>query len=418
MTPDSELLRQYAEHGDQAAFAEVVRRQVDLVYSAALRVLNGNVHLAEDVTQSVFTQLARHAREVGHHPTLVGWLHTTARNMAIKAIRGEQRRRVREQEASAMQTIESRDEVNWEQLRPFLDEAVDQLGEEDRHVVLLRYFQNLSHRDVGAVLGLSEDAARKRSNRAVDQLRAHFARRGVAVSAARLAEVVGANSVQAAPATLAARISGKSLAGAAGAAVGLSEIFFMNTKSILVLASVSIVGVLALMMFRSASPAGILPPAKIAQPVLAPKEPAGVPAKIAASLAPPTPAKARPSSTTTVAQTSELVVNQVDLAEAKLFVTQRIVTALLQYKLAMGHYPSTADGMQALINCPPDEPAASWRGPYVKAIQVPLDPWGHPYEFAFPSIHGQSNGEYDVWSDGPDGISGTADDIGNWMPSP
>ncbi len=104
------------------------------------------------------------------------------------------------------------------------------------------------------------------------------------------------------------------------------------------------------------------------------------------------------------------------ISAAQLFVTQEIDTALMQYKLAMGHYPSTQDGLQSLITCPSDEPAASWRGPYLKVDQVPLDPWKNPYQYAYPSTHSTTGGKYDCWSNGPDGQPGTADDVGNWSP--
>ncbi len=249
MSPDSELLRQYAEHSDQAAFAEVVHRQVGLVYSVALRVVNGDTHLAEDVTQLVFQKLARHASLLQTLPTIIGWLHTTARHTAIKAIRSEQRRRVREHEASIMQKSNNT-EVNWEQLRPFLDEAVGTLDEQGRNAVLLRYFQNLSHRDVGAVLGLSEDAARKRVDRSLDKLRVHFSRRGVVVSATLLAEAMGANSVLAVPIGVADRISDASLVNFTTGGIGalLLKITLMSTKTKIIMVLAIVLAIFATIM--------------------------------------------------------------------------------------------------------------------------------------------------------------------------
>jgi DNA-directed RNA polymerase specialized sigma24 family protein len=86
MTPDNELLRRYADQGDEAAFAEVVRRHTDMVYSAALRIVR-DAALAQDVTQSVFTKLARVAGALGGYATPIGWLHTTTRHTAINAAR-------------------------------------------------------------------------------------------------------------------------------------------------------------------------------------------------------------------------------------------------------------------------------------------------------------------------------------------
>src|SRR5688572_2587852 len=88
---DAELLRRYARRGDAAAFTEVVRRHIDLVHSAALRQVNGDVHLARDVTQLVFVDLARKASSVAGERVLAGWLYLSARYAAAKLVRSEQR---------------------------------------------------------------------------------------------------------------------------------------------------------------------------------------------------------------------------------------------------------------------------------------------------------------------------------------
>jgi len=148
-------------------------------------------------------------------------------------------------------------------------------------------------------------------------------------------------------------------------------------------------------------------PGTVVLPVVAPASVAG------GSLGAPAPLTNGDSA----AALPETVISNADkIKAAQIFVTQAIETPLLQYKLITGHYPMGDDGLNALIENTEGVPA--WRGPYIKADAVPLDPWGHPYEYAFPSSHGQGVGKYDVWSDGPDGTSGTADDIGNWMPSP
>jgi general secretion pathway protein G len=103
---------------------------------------------------------------------------------------------------------------------------------------------------------------------------------------------------------------------------------------------------------------------------------------------------------------------------AQIFVTQSVETPLLSYKMAMGHYPSTEDGLAALIACPTDENAQSWKGPYLTTTDVPLDPWKNYYHYAYPSSHGQTGGKYDVWSNGPTGQDGAPDTIGNWAPPP
>jgi len=238
MTSDSELLRQYANQGDELAFTEVVRRHTDLVYSIALR-LTRDAALAQDTTQNVFTKLAQAAKVLCGYPTPIGWLHTITRHTAINAIRAEARRRAREHESFTMQNISSHSTENWEQLGPILDEAVSRLRERDRQAVLLRFFNGLSHQEVGTVLGLTENSAQKCVDRALEKLRRQFARRGVTVSSALLATTMGANSVQAAPVGLAARAAETSLVNVgAGASFGSTLLLtlFMSTKIKIILA--------------------------------------------------------------------------------------------------------------------------------------------------------------------------------------
>ena len=258
MSTDSDLLRQFANHRDEVAFAELVRRHADFVYSVALRV-TCNGALAQDVTQSVFTTLAKQAGKLQHYETLLGWLHTTTRHLAINAVRGEARRRAREQEATAMQNINSAPETNWAEIGPLLDEAVGQLKETDRDAVLLRFFKNLSHQEVGAALGLGEDAARKRVDRALEKLREHFARRGVTASSAILTSAILENSVQAAPLGLVAQATTAALTGVGGVAIGGTSLlslftFFMSTKTKTILAMAVVLALAATLAIRLSSP--------------------------------------------------------------------------------------------------------------------------------------------------------------------
>ena len=97
---DSQLLHAYAEQRSEPAFSELVRRHVDFIYSAALRMVCDS-HLAEDVTQGVFVALAKNAAQLKDRPVLSGWLHRTAQNIAAQTVRTDVRRRAREQEAAA-----------------------------------------------------------------------------------------------------------------------------------------------------------------------------------------------------------------------------------------------------------------------------------------------------------------------------
>jgi len=202
MTPDSELLRRFAKTNSEDAFCEVVRRHVNLVYSVAMRRMNGDEHLAKDVAQTVFVDLARKAAALSRHSNLAGWLYTSAYFAGAKIARTENRRREREEKFMREPISDIAPDADWEKIRPTLDDAMHELKESDRQALLLRYFENRQYTEVGAKLGLNENAARMRVERALEKLRALFAKRGIATTVA-LASVISANAVQTAPASLA-----------------------------------------------------------------------------------------------------------------------------------------------------------------------------------------------------------------------
>src|SRR5580765_1399437 len=136
MLDDRQLLRRYVADGSEAAFGELVARYVNLVYSAALRRTGGNTHLAQDVAQLVFTDLARKAGSLPRDVVLAGWLYRATRYATAQLIRTERRRQSREQEAVTMNVIESASTPDWEQIRPLLDEALDELSRVDRDALL------------------------------------------------------------------------------------------------------------------------------------------------------------------------------------------------------------------------------------------------------------------------------------------
>jgi len=227
MTPDSELLRRYAGTKSEEAFAELVRRHVNLVYSAALRQVNGDAHLAQDVVQTVFTDLARKAGSLARREVLTGWLYTSAHFAAAKIVRTENRRRDREEQFMREPIHESALEPDWEKLRPVLDQAMHELKEADREAILLRYFENCAFAEIGEKFGLNENSARMRVERALEKLRAVFLRRGIAATTA-LASVISANAVQIAPAGLAATLTSTSLAAAGTGTLTLLKLMTMT----------------------------------------------------------------------------------------------------------------------------------------------------------------------------------------------
>lgn len=248
---DHELLQRYAEGRCEASFTELVKRYVDLVYSAARRQVGGDAHLAHDVTQSVFIDLARKAGSLSGRTVLAGWLYTSTHYAATKVVRGEQRWRTREQEGIFMREIanESAPEPSWEELRPVIDEAMHELNQGERDAVLLRYFEKRQLGEVGAKLGVSEDAARKRVDRALDKLRGLLARRGITSTTAALVAILGTHTVAAAPVGLALNVAGAAIAGsAAGTGTTLTILKFMAMSKL----KIALVG--ALVVAGAATP--------------------------------------------------------------------------------------------------------------------------------------------------------------------
>jgi RNA polymerase sigma factor (sigma-70 family) len=222
---DAALLREYAEGGSEEAFAALVARHVNKIYSVALRHTR-NPHQAEEITQTVFVTFAQKARGLGKAVVMSGWFYETARLAAITLLRSEIRRSRREQESLEQSMPNETDTAAWTQIAPSLDPAMSVLGATDRHAVVLRFFDGKSMREVGAALGASEDAAKKRVNRAVEKLRRYFAKRGVALTAAALTAAISDNSVQAAPPALAKTIVAAGLA--KGTVSGASTLTLVN----------------------------------------------------------------------------------------------------------------------------------------------------------------------------------------------
>ena len=246
---DQQLLRDYTGSRSESAFAELVRRHIDLVYSAALRMVCDS-HLAEDVTQSVFVALAKNARALTEHPVLSGWLHRTTQNLAANVVRSDVRRRAREQEAVAMNELISTADPDaaWEHIAPHLDAALGELSEPDRDALMLRYFERKSAREMAQTFGISDDAAQKRVNRAVERLREFFAKRGVTVGTSGLVVVISTNAVQAAPVGLNTVIVAAAIAKTISVATiathtTVTTMKWINTKAVAaMLASALVVG--------------------------------------------------------------------------------------------------------------------------------------------------------------------------------
>jgi RNA polymerase sigma factor (sigma-70 family) len=214
MNNDLALLRDYTRNHSEEAFAALVSRHVNLVYSVALRQVR-DAHLAEEITQAVFIILARKADKLSQHTVLAGWLCRTARYASANALTIQRRRQQREQEAHMENILTGGSdssspqiqEKTWQQIAPLLDAAMEKLGQKDHDAVVLRFFENKNFAEVGAALGASEDAAKMRVGRALEKLRKFFTKRGVSSTTEMIAGQISAHSIQAAPVALAKSVT-------------------------------------------------------------------------------------------------------------------------------------------------------------------------------------------------------------------
>jgi len=209
MTEDGVLLQRYADDGAESAFAEIVQRHVHLVYFTALRRLGGDAHLARDVTQVVFVELARQAENLAQHRSLAGWLYLTARNQAAKLVRKEVQRRAREAEADAMAMMsnEPESQLDWERVAPILDQALCRLSPRDREAVLLRMWENREFRDIALIQATTEGATRMRVARSLERLRAGLKRAGIPSTAAAIEQALQTQALAVCPPALSAHVA-------------------------------------------------------------------------------------------------------------------------------------------------------------------------------------------------------------------
>jgi RNA polymerase sigma factor (sigma-70 family) len=252
MPDDPELLRRYAYESSQEAFAELVRRHLDLVFKTALRSCGGDAHRAQDVAQVVFAGLASKAASLAVRPSLAGWLYTSTRYSAAQMVRSEARRQAREQKAHESEALLRGDEsaADWELLKPAIDDALRSLSERDREAVLMRYFESRTLSEIGRQLRLTEDAARMRIDRGLAKMRQVLGRRGLECSAAALGSALEAQAAVQVPSSLAAAITETVLSGAAasGATAGPSILMSMTKLKIGVVLGLLAAGSVGLVM--------------------------------------------------------------------------------------------------------------------------------------------------------------------------
>ncbi|MDX2187182.1 MAG: sigma-70 family RNA polymerase sigma factor [Opitutaceae bacterium] len=202
MDADQDLLRRYVKARAQDAFTELVQRHTAVVYAAAMRQTFGDRALSEEVAQRVFTTLARKAHDLCDHPALVAWLYSSTRLLSLEALRTRRRHQERLVKAAELNEGCDMEQLDWTKVAPLVDEALCALREEDRQVVILRYFNDLPYRDIGMQIGVTENTARMRAERALEKLRVQLGRRGISSTSAALSLVLVTHAAPPAPAPL------------------------------------------------------------------------------------------------------------------------------------------------------------------------------------------------------------------------
>ncbi|HXT12910.1 MAG TPA: sigma-70 family RNA polymerase sigma factor [Candidatus Angelobacter sp.] len=247
---DFALLKNYAQSSSEEAFRELVARHLGTVYAAARRQTGDS--LAGDVTQAVFILLAKKAGSIRPNTVLAAWLLTTTRLVSRATLRSEFRRQRWEKEASTMSANPSQTEIQsaWEQMQPVLDDALAALPEKDRGLIALRFFQQKSHAEIAATMGLNEDASKKRLSRAIEKMRGFFSKRGVTFGSAILLAALSQHAVQAAPSELISHIAAAVTAGSASpSAAALAK----TSLKLMTWIKVKIIGVSAAAVLVAAS---------------------------------------------------------------------------------------------------------------------------------------------------------------------
>lgn len=198
---DQELLKKYVSVSDQAAFSELVRRHMSMVYATIWR-LTGDEGISEEGTQNVFVILAKKAAQCCRVVNLGGWLHQCARNEARNMNRKRSLRKEKEVEAYAMMESEKEGVSVWKEILPVLDDVIGDLRAKDREIIVSRFLEERSFSQIGKLLGISEDGAQKRASRALERLSVKLKRRGVGASVVVLGAGLAAQTSKAAPPTL------------------------------------------------------------------------------------------------------------------------------------------------------------------------------------------------------------------------
>lgn len=247
-------LAEFASSGNESAFRLVVEEFGGLVFSSALRRTDDH-ELAEEVAQNVFTVMARKAREVARYQSIAGWVFTATRLEAAKALRGRRRHR---RKLKALATDSERIDMNneeqegWREALPCLEQGLDHLASRDREVLLARYFEGMTFKEIAARFGQSEAACKMRLRRTLDKLHHWMTRQGVSLSVGTITTGLSLAWPKPAVAGFIARISAQAVAKASnlgwGGLLGSVCLAVLSKKIVIPASAIALIAV-AILMF-------------------------------------------------------------------------------------------------------------------------------------------------------------------------
>lgn len=239
--PDHELLRAYVTSRSESAFQALVQKYLGMTLGIARR-RTGSPDLAEEIAQNVFAILARKAAGLKATPTLAGWIYRVAMVECTAALRRERKRADKMKEYADHAQIAADGEEFWTAAQPHLDEAIDELAPADRDLLLMRFWEKKSFREIAGALGKSEAASQKQGERALEKLSLKLRRRGVATSIGALAAGFASSFATAAPPALVTTVTQGALTAAPAISTGslilksIEAMTYAKTKTALVVA--------------------------------------------------------------------------------------------------------------------------------------------------------------------------------------
>src|SRR5580658_5755736 len=183
--PDLSLLRRFTETGDRDAFAEIVRRYAGVVYAASLRILSDEAR-AQDVSQETFFRLMQRPKLVTQ--SLGGWLHRAATHLAIDAKRSEVSRRNREKTYWMAREAEGGHEPKWEEVSPYVDQALNELPEPMRTLLVRHFLQGTPQADLAEEADASPATISRKIKAGIEELQKLLRKKGLYVSLIVLTE--------------------------------------------------------------------------------------------------------------------------------------------------------------------------------------------------------------------------------------